>query len=119
VLDVCAGVDEYTRFCAVLTGYAESDFRSDARQGDSIGVYQQNPRWWPSAAQGTAAQCRAFLAAFQDVSGDPVRDCWRVQRWLAPDPATDPTGFLEAAETRNYTRRLPVIDRIISEGKLP
>lgn len=119
ILAECAGVDDYTRFCTVLTAFAESDFRSDAVQRETIGVFQQNPRWWPSATQGTAAQCRAFLAAFRKVSGDPVRDCWRVQRWLAPDPGVDPVGFRSAAETVNYSRRLPLIDRIIRERHLP
>ena len=115
---MCQGVDDYTRFCTVLTGYAESDFRSDAVQRETIGVFQQNPRWWPSATQGTAAQCRAFLAAFRKVSGDPVRDCWRVQRWLAPDPAADPAGFAASAETANYARRVSKVNTIISTGRL-
>ena len=119
ILAECAGVDEYTRLCAVLTAFAESDFRSDAVQRETVGVFQQNPRWWPSATQGTAAQCRAFLAAFRDVTGDPVRDCWRVQRWLAPDPAVDLPGFLAADETKNYVRRLPLVAAIIQTGRLP
>lgn len=120
VLRACAGVDEYTRTCTVLTAFSESDFRSDAVQrGKTFGVFQQDPKYWPSAMGSTAEQCRAFLAAFRDVTGDPVRDCWRVQRWLAPDPAVDLPGFLAADETKNYVRRLPLVAAIIQTGRLP
>ena len=127
MLRVCAGVDQHTRFCAVLTAFAESDFRADAVNGATVGVFQQNPKWWPSATHGTEAQCRAFIADFQRNenrhTGDPVHDCWVTQRWAVPNGGVswpDPgPGFIDAPSTRNYTRRVSLIDRIITEGKLP
>lgn len=126
---MCAGVDEYTRFCCVLTAYAESDFRSGATQvmqdGVSVttGVFQQSSKWWPSATKGTAAQCEAFLADFTSKTrrhtGRPVEDCWYTQMWAAPDPRLDPAGFAASPETQNYVRRLPDIPSIISERRLP
>lgn len=123
MLTACAAVDDYTRFCAVLTGYAESDFRSDAVQhGKTFGVFQQTPRYWPSALGTTADQCAAFLADFAAKNGahngDAVRDCWLTQRWFAPDPRTDYVGFVAAPETINYVRRLPVIPLLIKTGLL-
>lgn len=128
----CEGVDEYTRFCCVLTAYAESDFESDAVQRNTVGVFQQDPRWWPSATQGTAAQCRAFLADFKANSkrhtGDPVRDCWMTQRWQVPNEGKtwpDPGPEFEAEKTRelsetwNYTRRVAAVAQIIKTGRLP
>jgi hypothetical protein len=119
VLQVCAGADDYTRLCAVLTGYAESDYRSDAVQhGATFGVFQQTSRYWPSAHGSTADQCRAFLADFRSKAkqhnGDAVRDCWLTQQWAAPDPRADLAGFRAAAETLNYTRRLPDVLRLIA-----
>lgn len=127
VLRVCDeyNVTEYTRYCTVLTGFAESDFRSGAVQvmqdGASVttGVYQQSSRWWPSALQGTEAQCLAFLAAFRPVTGDMVQDCWFVQQWNAPDPRTDPTAFAASPETKNYADRVPLVAQIINERRLP
>ena len=110
------------RFCTVLTAYAESDFRSDAVQRDTIGVFQQNPKWWPSAAQGTEAQGRAFVAAFKAEyrrhTGDPVHDCWLVQRWEVPGSAWPDPGpqFTTAPETVNSSRRLPNIPKLIGAG---
>lgn len=118
-------MNDYTRFCAVLTGFAESDFRSGATQvmqdGVSIttGVFQQSSRWWPSALLGTEAQCRAFLGKFTPVTGDPVRDCWYVQHWAAPDPLTNPAGFTTAPETLNYSRRVSLVNRILNERRVP
>jgi hypothetical protein len=119
VLAACVGVDDYTRFCAVLTGFAESDFRSDAVQhGATFGVFQQTPRWWPTAHGTTAEQCAAFLKDFtskaRQHNGDPVRDCWLTQQWAAPDPRTDLVGFRAAPETVNYTRRLPAVPRLLT-----
>lgn len=121
-----ASESEYVRFCAVLTAFAESDFRSDAVQRDTVGVFQQNPKWWPSALKGTEAQCRAFVADFtrqmRSHNGNPVHDCWVTQRWAVPnDGATWPEpgpGFETAPETENYTRRLPAVTRILAEGHL-
>jgi hypothetical protein len=115
-------VDDYTRFCAVLTPYAESDFDDQAAQyGRTFGCYQQNPTYWPSALLGTREQCKAFILAFQSHAhtGSPVRDCWAVQRWDAPDPATDLAGFFAAPETINYLNRVPAVAGIILERKLP
>lgn len=116
----------------MLAAYAESDYESDAVQYDpvtdaakSFGVFQQKPMYWPTAHQGTLAQCRAFITEFKSVykhhTGDPVIDCWLVQRWEVPNavwPKPGP-GFFTAKETVNYTRRLPVINQIIETKRLP
>jgi hypothetical protein len=114
-------VDDYTRFCAVLTAFSESDFRSDAMQKNSRGVYQQTLPWWPTANGTTTEQCMAFLAAFARIArtGDAVADCWAVQQWAAPNPRTDMTGFKAAPETVNYSRRLPLVPAIIRDRRLP
>lgn len=107
----------------MLTGYAESDYRSDAVQRATVGVFQQNPRWWPSATQGTEAQCRAFVAAFKAEArrwtGDLVRDCWLVQRWEVPGAVWPDPGpnFATAVETVNYSRRVGDIPRLL-KGQL-
>lgn len=121
VLDLCAGVDGYTRTCCVLTAYAESDFRSDATQKKSLGVFMQTLPWWPTATGTTTEQCMAFLAEFAKIkrTGDPVTDCWQVQQWDAPNPRTDPTAFRVAPETVNYSRRLPLVPVIIRDRRLP
>lgn len=114
---------EYERFCTVLTAYAESDFDPGAEQtmqdGSSVtvGVFQQTSRFWPSALEGTAAQCRAFVADFRGKAaqhiGDPVRDCYLTQKWRAPDWRVDPAGFDRAPETLNFARRIPVVPGLI------
>lgn len=121
VLSLTTGADDYTRRAAVLTAYAESDFNSAKTQGASIGIYQQIPRWWPSATQGSAAQCKAFLVAFAAITrtNDLVRDCYQVQRWAAPDPAVDPGGFRAAPETVNYLNRVAAVPQIIAQKRLP
>jgi hypothetical protein len=121
VLDLTAGTDGYTRLCTVLTAFAESDFKSDAVQRNSRGVFQQTLPWWPTATGTTTEQCMAFLAEFARIkrTGDPVTDCWQVQQWLAPNPATDPTAFRAAPETVNYLRRLPLVPAIIQNRRLP
>lgn len=133
VLDRCAarGESSYATFCAVLAGYAESDYRVGARQLmlDGVhytqGVFQQSDRstdgvrWWPGDLSDIGHTADLFLDAFRGATGDPVRDCWAVQHWAAPDPAADPTGFAASAETINYTDRLAAVTRIIIEGKLP
>ena len=129
MLGVCAatGAGEYATFCAVLTGYAESDFRSTAVQhGSTFGVYQQNPKYWPSAHEDTAAQCAAFLADFWvnriRHTGDALHDCWVTQRWAVPNEGKtwpDPgPGFLTAPETVNYSRRVADVPRLIKTGVL-
>jgi hypothetical protein len=137
VLAECSGVDDYTRFCTVLTAYSESDFRSDAVQRDpetgeakSFGCFQQTPKYWPTAHGTTAEQCRAFLADFRAAAkyhnGDPVHDCWITQRWSVPGSKWPDPGPQFAAErlrsgseSENYQRRLPLIDSIIRERQLP
>jgi hypothetical protein len=106
---------------AVLVGYAESDFRSDATQdghegGTSHGVFQQKPEYYPGVGTETGPQCDAFLDRFAQVkrTGDLVRDCWQVQRW-APSKAYDASS----PETLNYTVRVNAIDQIISTRRLP
>ena len=116
---------DYVRFCAVLAGYAESDYRSDAVQRETLGVFQQNPKWWPTARLGAAEQCRAFVAAFKAEyrrhTGDPVRDCWLVQRWEVPGAVWPDPGprFAGAPETVNYSRRVAAVADIIRTGLLP
>lgn len=118
-------LDPYVQLCTVLTAYAESDFKSSAVQRETVGVFQQNAKWWPTATQGTAAQCVAFLADFarnvRQHNGDPVHDCWVTQRWLVPnDNWPDPgAGFADAPETVNYSRRLAAAKKILSERRLP
>lgn len=126
------GVDDYTRFCTVLTGWAESDFDGSAVQvmqdgvNVTTGVFQQSSRWWPdSALAGTEAQCRAFLDNFRRVTGTYELDCWLVQHWAPPEAdrttglPVDIDAWWASRETVNYTRRLPDIPAIISERKLP
>lgn len=128
VLAVCRerGVDAYTTFCAVLTAYAESDFSAAAKHpnDETYGVFQQNPRWWPTARQGTRAQCGAFLDAFAKIKrrAAAVEDCWQVQRWTMtgqPTPLTDPAAFGKLPNTLNYSRRVAVVNQIMRTGRLP
>jgi hypothetical protein len=130
VLEVSAGVDDYTRRAAVLTAFAESDYQSDAVQhGKTFGPYQQTDAvnsqgvpFWPTAHGTTAEQCRAFIADFQANkarhTGDLVRDCWVTQRWAVPNEGVtwpDPgPGFAQAPETLNYSRRLPDLPRLLT-----
>lgn len=117
---------------AVLTGYAESDFiPRKAATDDTYGVFQQNPRYWASSAlQGTASQCRAFVADARAnefrVSDDLVLRCWWTQRWSIPGsnyPDPGPNYQTERArvgsQTHNYARRVPLIDQIIRDRRLP
>lgn len=127
VLAVCAerGVDDHARFCAVLTGFAESDFVPRKHPTDStFGVFQQNPRWWPTALGTTAEQCGAFLDAFGRIkrTGVAVWDCWQVQRWTLPGqptPLTDSTAFALLPNTANYLRRVALVHDIVKTGRLP
>lgn len=123
VLTVCEAreVGPYATKAAVLTGYAESDFNPDATQdglesGKSFGVFQQKPQWWPTAHGTVQDQCNAFLNNFVSLqlSMDIVYDCWRVQRWYPSDKYDSASH-----ETLNYTSRLPVIDWIIANRRLP
>lgn len=125
VLAVCRGrgVDAYTLFCAVLTGYAESDFVPRKHPTDStFGVYQQNPRWWPTALGSTAEQCGAFLDAFARIkrTGDMVTDCWQVQRWTLDGQPTPPSAAFGALpNTVNYSRRVAAVRDVIRTERLP
>lgn len=106
-------VDAYTRFCAVLAAFAESDFNPDAVQGGSVGVYQQTLPWWTNDRHDVRSACRAFIADFARNAyrhtGRPVVDCWFTQQWLAPDPTHDPIGFWSARETVNYSNRVAAV----------
>jgi hypothetical protein len=110
----------------VLTAYAESDFRNDVRSANptssgyySEGVFQQTLPWWKHDHWDIPVSTAAFVGAFRRATGDPVTDCWRVQRWNAPDPAQDQAGFLASQETKNYLRRIPLVSQIIQTGRLP
>lgn len=132
MLELCTGLDTATRFVAVLTGYAESDYDAAAKNpvDDTWGVYQQNPRYWPSARLGTAAQCRAFLADYAanriHHNGDPVHDAWITQRWSILGSSWPSIGPMYVAErqrggsqTWNYARRLVDIDKMIRTRRVP
>lgn len=107
-------------------------------QRETIGVFQQNPRWWPSATLGTEAQCRAFVADFKaaEKAGnhspvdhrDPPRDCWVTQRWAVPNEGKtwpDPGPEFDAEKTRvnsetwNYERRLPDVPGLLGRAAEP
>lgn len=120
------GVDDYVKFCTVLTGYAESDFRNNVRSKNptksgyySEGVFQQTLPWWPHDHWDIAASTEAFVRNFSPNTGEPVKDCWDVQHWNAPDFRKDPRGFEFSQETQNYVSRLERVKQIIMTGKLP
>lgn len=136
ILAVCRerGVDAYTTFCAVLTGVAESDLDPAAKHptDSTYGVFQQNPRWWPTARASTRAQCGAFLDKFQrsgraDVPPEQQRtdviiDCWRVQNWTMtgqPTPFTNLQAWAALPNTVNYSRRVATVAQIMRTGRLP
>ena len=119
----------------MLTGYAESDFVPRKSATDStFGVFQQNPRWWPTAQQGTAAQCGAFLDAFARIkrfgsgamppgqqSVAVVSDCWQVQNWTMdgqPTPRTDLAAWGQLPNTANYLSRVATVATIITTGRI-
>jgi hypothetical protein len=131
VLEVTQGEPLWVRRMAVLAGYAESDYRPrKAATDETFGVYQQNPRWWPSALQGTASQCRAFVADAKAnefrKSDDLVLRCWWTQRWSIPGsnypnpgPNFEAEKVRRLSQTENYARRVPLIDQIIRDRRLP
>jgi hypothetical protein len=129
VLRVCdeLSVDSYTRYCTVLTAYAESDFNGLAKSARPVGasgyysegLFQQTLPWWPHDHFDPVASTRAFIAAFRRKIGNPVKDAWLVQRWQAPDPELAPEDFLWAKETINYTNRLERVNQIVASRKLP
>lgn len=101
------------------------------RNGGSVGVMQAIPtdvaqlaaRPW--GGWGSIQQCMtvehavtAFLRALMSapLTADPVQDCWRVQRWRAPDPKVDFVGFRAAPSTENYYRRLDQVHRVLTGG---
>lgn len=119
------GADSYATYCTVLTAYAESDFKWDAKSKNptksgyySEGVFQQTLPWWPHDHFDVVASTRAFLNAFRRKTGNPIKDAWYVQFWAAPDPQLDVEGFLAAVETQNYSRRLTAVNQMIATGKL-
>jgi len=101
----------------VLTAYAESDFKWNARSPRPVGasgyysegVFQQTLPWWKNDHFDVAASTNAFLDNFRRITGDAVSDCWEVQRW-----DISPTSL----ETQNYKRRIPDVARIIRERKV-
>lgn len=109
----------------MLTGYAESDYKPRKHPTDStFGVFQQNPKWWKSALGSTAEQCAAFLDSFARIkrTGNPVWDCWQVQRWTKeedPTPLTNSAAFALLPNTVNYSRRLAEVELIVKTGRLP
>jgi hypothetical protein len=127
ILDVCEKrkVGGYATFCTVLTAYAESDFKWNARSENptssgyySDGPFQQTLPWWKNDHFDVAAATNAFLENFRQVhpdrtAEDIVLNCWEVQHW------SDKPSFWESKETQNYIRRVPDIDRIIKERKVP
>lgn len=115
-------MDTYTRQAAVLTAYAESDFKVDAVQGETIGIFQQNPRWWKGDLLNVTHATNLFVDDFTSKqsqhTGRIVSDCWLTQQWNAPNPLIDYAGFIAAKETMNYTRRLPDIPQLM-KGIIP
>jgi hypothetical protein len=113
-------VDSYTRFCAVLTAYAESDFDPTRTRNGSIGVYQQTLPWWTNDRLDVRSACRAFIHDFTgnawQHTGQPLPDCWLTQRWQAPDPGLDLSSFLAAESTANYAGRVKDVSAMISRG---
>jgi len=101
----------------VLTAYAESDFKQDARSKNptssghySEGVFQQTLPWWKNDHFDVAASTNAFLDEFVWKWGqheNPTEDhmavlmnCWNVQQWNR-EPS-----FNTSLETLNYLHRL-------------
>ena len=119
-------VDQYTEFCTILCAYAESDFVYNARSKKptssgyySEGLFQQTYPWWKNDHYDINAATQAFLEHFNRVTSDPVKDCWFVQHWDAPDPRVDPVGFSFAVETVNYSNRVNTVGDIIKNRQLP
>ena len=109
---------EYATFCCVLTAYAESDFKWDARSKNPVnasgyyseGVFQQTLPWWKNNHFSVTESCNAFLDNFKWTWGyhdKPLDDhyailmnCWLVQRW------NDKPAFNVSPETLNYQYRI-------------
>lgn len=94
------------------------------KDGVSVGPTQASPseattlaaKPWPG--WGTIRQCMEIdyiipntlrQLASRATTDNVVADCWRVQRWSAPDPDVDPVAFTAAAQTVNYARRIPAV----------
>ncbi len=121
------GVSDYTRLCATLCADAESDFRNiehpgvvHSSQGDhhSEGIYGQTLPWWTNDHYDIAEATAAFVKQLRVVSGDPVKDCYDVQHWDAPDYRTDLLAFSIAPETMNYSDRLATVGKLLVTKKL-
>ncbi len=129
ILRVCKArkVSAYTTYCTVLTAWAESRLRSNARSAEPVsasgyyseGVFQQTLPWWKNNHWDVEASCNAFLDNFRANNMDPVRDCWDVQRWNAPDYRRDLNGFLASAETKNYLDCAADIEEMVNTRKVP
>lgn len=114
----------------MLCADAESDWDPYAKHptDDTLGLFQQNPRWWGTKGQilDPAYATTSFILGRPGTPGlrkialtdDPVVDCWRVQQWGVPDisPDRDMRAFLAHPATQNYTRRLPNIPALIARG---
>jgi hypothetical protein len=114
----------------VLVAYAESDFDTSADdRGQTWGVIQQNPRWWPHANGTIAEQVADFLNGVAGPTGgfnkglrayprlaDPVADVWRIQNWTGDVPGLVPgaPGWEEDPRTQNYRRRVSAVDTLIA-----
>lgn len=114
-----------------MTGYAESDFDSDAVSAEptnsgyySEGVFQQTLPWWTNDHWDVRASAKAFINKFRKNAeeGDAwraVKDCHDVQRWRATPHRESLAKFLESDQTRNYVRRLDTVTEMIKTGRLP
>lgn len=108
---------------AYLTAYAESDYFNDRRQlmqdgrTYTVGMFQQSPGFPNAGGTDITLATRAFMAELRraPLTSLPVRDCYRVQQWNAPNPGKDPAGWSSAAETRNFTDRLYRIPAIMAD----
>jgi hypothetical protein len=126
VLRVVKNYPDYVQFCTVLTAYAESDFKWNAKSKNptssgyySEGIFQQTLPWWTNDHWDVEASTRAFLGQFRTIAGSAVKDCWLVQRWNAPDFRQDEIGFFNAKETKNYVDRQLRVYKILQTGQLP
>ena len=129
MLGVCddLGVDDYVKYCTVLTAYAESDFDGLARSQRPVnasgfyseGLFQQTLPWWPNDHFDPVASTKAFLKNFSRNTGNPVKDCWDVQHCAATDWRDNLNDFLWSKETINYTNRLERVNQIMATRKLP
>lgn len=121
------GVDDYVKYCTVLAAYAESDFNGRARSARPVGasgyysegLFQQTLPWWTNDHFDPVASTKAFVKNFRRNTGNPLKDCWDVQRWFATDWRENLNDFLWSKETINYSNRLDRVNQIMRTRKLP